>query len=150
LTRMGHALAPEGRRAGQHADVFSHIKDLQFEAKPDGPDAAFARRLQEALGGRPSTVDRCRRTPSARVAARCPWTAAECPGPAPTSRRAEVCSPTSTSTSPPRRRAGCSWRGFGLLGREPLEFRPFPYAAMPSPEAAAPILPSGDPRLYCS
>jgi Mn-containing catalase len=32
--------------------VFSHIKDLQFEAKPDGPDAAFARRLQDALGGR--------------------------------------------------------------------------------------------------
>jgi Mn-containing catalase len=49
---MGHALAPEGRCAGQHPDVFSHIKDLQFEAKPDGPDAAFARRLQEALGGR--------------------------------------------------------------------------------------------------
>jgi hypothetical protein len=49
---MGHALALEGRRAGQRPDVFSHIKDLQFEAKPDGPDAAFARRLQEALGGR--------------------------------------------------------------------------------------------------
>jgi manganese catalase len=32
--------------------VFSHIKDLQFEAKPDGPDAAFARRLQEILGGK--------------------------------------------------------------------------------------------------
>ena len=32
--------------------MFRHIKDLQFEAKPDGPDAAFARRLQEALGGR--------------------------------------------------------------------------------------------------
>jgi Mn-containing catalase len=33
-------------------DVFNHIKDLQFEATPDGPDAAFARRLQEVLGGR--------------------------------------------------------------------------------------------------
>jgi Mn-containing catalase len=32
--------------------VFRHIKDLLFEAKPDGPDAAFACRLQEALGGR--------------------------------------------------------------------------------------------------
>ncbi|MDM4719372.1 manganese catalase family protein [Micromonospora sp. WMMA1363] len=32
--------------------MFSHIKDLQFEAKPDGPDAAFARRLQEILGGK--------------------------------------------------------------------------------------------------
>jgi Mn-containing catalase len=32
--------------------VFSHIKDLQFGAKPDGPDAAFARRLQEVLGGK--------------------------------------------------------------------------------------------------
>jgi Mn-containing catalase len=32
--------------------VFSHVRDLQFEARPDGPDAAFARRLQEALGGR--------------------------------------------------------------------------------------------------
>ncbi|MFC6022855.1 manganese catalase family protein [Plantactinospora solaniradicis] len=32
--------------------MFSHIKDLQFEAKPDGPDAAFARRLQEVLGGK--------------------------------------------------------------------------------------------------
>jgi Mn-containing catalase len=32
--------------------VFSHLKDLQFEAKPDGPDAAFARRLQEVLGGK--------------------------------------------------------------------------------------------------
>jgi Mn-containing catalase len=34
------------------ADVFSRRSDLQFEARPDGPDAAFARRLQEALGGR--------------------------------------------------------------------------------------------------
>ena len=32
--------------------MFSHLKDLQFEAKPDGPDAAFARRLQEVLGGK--------------------------------------------------------------------------------------------------
>jgi Mn-containing catalase len=32
--------------------MFRHIKNLQFEAKPDGPDAAFARRLQDALGGR--------------------------------------------------------------------------------------------------
>ena len=32
--------------------MFTHMKDLQFEAKPDGPDAAFARRLQEVLGGK--------------------------------------------------------------------------------------------------
>jgi Mn-containing catalase len=32
--------------------VFNHLKDLQFEARPDGPDAAFARRLQEVLGGK--------------------------------------------------------------------------------------------------
>ncbi|MBQ0901197.1 manganese catalase family protein [Micromonospora sp. U21] len=32
--------------------MFGHVKDLQFEAKPDGPDAAFARRLQEILGGK--------------------------------------------------------------------------------------------------
>jgi Mn-containing catalase len=32
--------------------VFSHARQLQFEARPDGPDAAFARRLQEMLGGK--------------------------------------------------------------------------------------------------
>lgn len=32
--------------------MFHHIKDLQFEAKPDGPNAEFARRLQEILGGK--------------------------------------------------------------------------------------------------
>lgn len=32
--------------------MFTHIKDLQFEAKPDGPDPAFANRLQEVLGGK--------------------------------------------------------------------------------------------------
>jgi Mn-containing catalase len=32
--------------------VFNHRKHLSFEARPDGPDAAFARRLQDALGGR--------------------------------------------------------------------------------------------------
>lgn len=32
--------------------MFTHMKGLQFEAKPDGPDAAFARRLQEVLGGK--------------------------------------------------------------------------------------------------
>lgn len=32
--------------------MFSHIKDLQFEAKPSAPDAAFARRFQEVLGGK--------------------------------------------------------------------------------------------------
>ena len=32
--------------------MFNHVKHLQFEARPDGPDAAFARRLQDALGGR--------------------------------------------------------------------------------------------------
>jgi Mn-containing catalase len=31
--------------------MFTHVHDLQFEAKPDGPDPAFARRLQEVLGG---------------------------------------------------------------------------------------------------
>lgn len=52
LTRPGQPLAPAGRRAGHEYRMFRHIKDLQFEAKPDGPDAAFARRLQDALGGR--------------------------------------------------------------------------------------------------
>ena len=32
--------------------MFSHTRQLQFEARPDGPDAAFARLLQEMLGGR--------------------------------------------------------------------------------------------------
>jgi Mn-containing catalase len=32
--------------------MFMHTQDLQFEAKPDGPDPAFARRLQEVLGGK--------------------------------------------------------------------------------------------------
>jgi Mn-containing catalase len=32
--------------------MFRHIHDLQFEAKPDGPDPAFARRFQEVLGGK--------------------------------------------------------------------------------------------------
>jgi len=32
--------------------VFAHSHRLQFDAKPDGPDAAFARRLQEVLGGK--------------------------------------------------------------------------------------------------
>ncbi|MEH1127233.1 manganese catalase family protein [Micromonospora sp. CPCC 206061] len=32
--------------------MFRHVKDLQFEAKPDGPNAEFARRLQEILGGK--------------------------------------------------------------------------------------------------
>jgi Mn-containing catalase len=32
--------------------MFSHVKDLQFEAKPDAPNAEFARRLQEILGGK--------------------------------------------------------------------------------------------------
>ena len=45
-------MAPGGRRGGHHHHVFNHVKDLQFEARPDGPDAAFARRLQEVLGGR--------------------------------------------------------------------------------------------------
>ena len=31
--------------------MFSHVHDLQFESKPDKPDPAFARRLQEVLGG---------------------------------------------------------------------------------------------------
>jgi Mn-containing catalase len=32
--------------------VFLHQHDLQFEAKPDAPDAEFARRFQEVLGGK--------------------------------------------------------------------------------------------------
>ena len=32
--------------------MFSHTRQLQFEARPDGPDAAFAGRLQEMLGGK--------------------------------------------------------------------------------------------------
>jgi Mn-containing catalase len=32
--------------------VFTHVHDLQYEAKPDGPDPAFARRFQEVLGGK--------------------------------------------------------------------------------------------------
>jgi Mn-containing catalase len=32
--------------------VFTHVHELQFEAKPDGPDPAFARRFQEVLGGK--------------------------------------------------------------------------------------------------
>lgn len=31
--------------------MFSHVHELQFESKPDNPDPAFARRLQEVLGG---------------------------------------------------------------------------------------------------
>jgi Mn-containing catalase len=31
--------------------VFTHTHALQYEAKPDGPDPAYARRLQEVLGG---------------------------------------------------------------------------------------------------
>ncbi|MGY1828623.1 MULTISPECIES: manganese catalase family protein [unclassified Blastococcus] len=31
--------------------MFTHTQALQYEAKPDGPDAAFARRMQEILGG---------------------------------------------------------------------------------------------------
>jgi Mn-containing catalase len=32
--------------------VFTHVHELQFEAKPDAPDPAFARRFQEVLGGK--------------------------------------------------------------------------------------------------
>lgn len=32
--------------------MFAHIHELQFEARPDGPDPAFARRFQEVLGGK--------------------------------------------------------------------------------------------------
>ena len=32
--------------------MFIHQKALQFEAKPNAPDPAFARRLQEVLGGK--------------------------------------------------------------------------------------------------
>ncbi|HXV92446.1 MAG TPA: manganese catalase family protein [Pseudonocardia sp.] len=32
--------------------MFYHTQVLQFQAKPDGPDPAFARRLQELLGGK--------------------------------------------------------------------------------------------------
>jgi Mn-containing catalase len=45
-------MARSGRRGGHLDGVFNHVKHLQFDARPDGPDAAFARRLQDALGGR--------------------------------------------------------------------------------------------------
>jgi Mn-containing catalase len=32
--------------------MFFHTQNLQFEAKPDRPDPAFARRFQEVLGGK--------------------------------------------------------------------------------------------------
>jgi Mn-containing catalase len=32
--------------------MFFHNQGLQFEAKPDGPDAAFAKKLQELIGGK--------------------------------------------------------------------------------------------------
>jgi Mn-containing catalase len=32
--------------------VFFHVKELQFEARPDKPDPIFAKRLQELLGGK--------------------------------------------------------------------------------------------------
>ena len=32
--------------------MFFHAQNLQFEARPDAPDAAFAARLQEVLGGK--------------------------------------------------------------------------------------------------
>ncbi len=32
--------------------MFTHVHGLQFEAKPDAPDPAFARRFQEVLGGK--------------------------------------------------------------------------------------------------
>ena len=32
--------------------MFTHVHELQYEAKPDAPDPAFARRLQEVLGGK--------------------------------------------------------------------------------------------------
>lgn len=31
--------------------MFMHVKELQYQAKPDKPDPLFARRLQEVLGG---------------------------------------------------------------------------------------------------
>ena len=31
--------------------MFTHTHALQYEAKPDGPDADFARKMQEVLGG---------------------------------------------------------------------------------------------------
>lgn len=32
--------------------MFFHVKEMQFEVKPDKPDAQFAKRLQELLGGK--------------------------------------------------------------------------------------------------
>lgn len=32
--------------------MFTHVHELQFEARPDAPDPAFARRFQEVLGGK--------------------------------------------------------------------------------------------------
>ena len=31
--------------------MFFHEQELQFKAEPDAPDAVYARRLQEVLGG---------------------------------------------------------------------------------------------------
>src|SRR3954452_15161070 len=60
VAHVGHRMAREGHRSGQNTRVhrhrrrtmFRHIHELQFEAKPDGPDPAFARRFQEVLGGK--------------------------------------------------------------------------------------------------
>jgi Mn-containing catalase len=40
------------RRAFNGGSVFVHQKALQFETRANGPDPAFARRLQEVLGGK--------------------------------------------------------------------------------------------------
>lgn len=31
--------------------MFFHIKELQYEARPERPDPVYARKLQEVLGG---------------------------------------------------------------------------------------------------
>ncbi|HST98149.1 MAG TPA: manganese catalase family protein, partial [Geodermatophilus sp.] len=66
MARGGHGWARVGHRA--RADpwasphrrwsrrrkgdpVFTHTHALQYEAKPDGPDPDFARKMQEILGG---------------------------------------------------------------------------------------------------
>ena len=32
--------------------MFFHVKELQYDAKPDKPDPIYAKRLQELLGGK--------------------------------------------------------------------------------------------------
>jgi Mn-containing catalase len=31
--------------------MFFHVEEMQFEARPEGPDPLYGRRIQELLGG---------------------------------------------------------------------------------------------------